>query len=48
VRGYSKDMVVDLGFTIQGETEEELPEAILCQARFEKVDLESAIRLMEP
>lgn len=42
VRGVSKDMVVDLGITVQGETEDELPEVILCQARFDHVDLESA------
>lgn len=35
-------MVVDLGFTLEGETEEELPEVILCQARFDHVDLEAA------
>lgn len=35
-------MVVDLGITVQGETEDELPEVILCQARFDHVDLESA------
>jgi hypothetical protein len=36
-------MVVDLGIAIQGETEDELPEVILCQTRFSRVDLESAV-----
>ncbi len=36
-------MVVDLGITIQGEDEDELPEAILCQTRFDKVDIDAAV-----
>lgn len=40
-------MVVDLGITIQGESEEELPEVILCQARFDHVDLEAATLIYE-
>lgn len=43
VRGVSKSMVVDLGVSIQGEREDELPEAILCQTRFARVDLDSAV-----
>lgn len=41
VRGLSKSSVVDLGITIQGEKDEELPEVIVCQSRFDCVDLES-------
>lgn len=40
VRGVSKSMVVDLGVGIEGIQEDELPEAILCQARFDHVDLD--------
>lgn len=43
VRGVSKGMVVDLGVSIQGENEDELPEAVLCQTRFSRVDLEAAV-----
>eukprot|EP01039_Chlorochromonas_danica_P003290 gene3290-3608_t len=43
VRGVSKSMVVDLGVSIQGENEDELPEAVLCQTRFSRVDLEAAV-----
>ena len=43
VRGVSKSMVVDLGVCVQGEDEEELPEVIMCQTRFNRVDLESAV-----
>mmetsp|Transcript_28615 Transcript_28615/g.40779 ORF Transcript_28615/g.40779 Transcript_28615/m.40779 type:complete len:413 (+) Transcript_28615:40-1278(+) len=42
VRGVSKHLVVDIGVTIQGEEEEELPEVVLCQNRFEYVDLDAA------
>jgi hypothetical protein len=38
-------MVVDLGIAIEGQKEEELPEVILCQARFDHVDLENATPL---
>ena len=34
---------MDLGITLQGESEEELPEVILCQARFDCVDLEAGV-----
>lgn len=37
---------MDLGITLEGETEEELPEVILCQARFDHVDLESATPIL--
>jgi len=43
VRGYSKDMVVDLGITIEGQAKDELPEEILCQTRYHHVDLEQAV-----
>ncbi len=35
-------MVVDLGITVQGEEEAELPEVVLCQTRYDRVDLDSA------
>ena len=38
-------MVVDLGVGLEGTTEDELPEAILGQARFDRVDLDSAVPL---
>eukprot|EP01033_Poteriospumella_lacustris_P011938 gene11938-8521_t len=34
-------MVVDLGWTLQGEADAELPERVLCQTRFHHVDLEA-------
>ena len=43
VRGVSKGMVVDVGITLQGDSEDELPEQILCQARFDHVDLNAAV-----
>eukprot|EP01032_Pedospumella_encystans_P008182 gene8182-9741_t len=46
VRGVSKSMVVDLGVSLEGTTEDELPEAILGQARFDRVDLDSAVPLV--
>lgn len=42
VRNASSSMVVDLGITIQGDTEEELPERILCQARYSNIDFNTA------
>lgn len=41
VTGLSKHMVVDLGWTLQGEADAELPERVLCQTRFHHVDLEA-------
>ena len=41
VRGVSKHLVVDIGVTIQGEEEDELPEVIICQNRFQNVDLDA-------
>jgi hypothetical protein len=41
VTGLSKSMIVDLGWTLQGDKAEELPERIVCQTRFNKVDLEA-------
>lgn len=38
-------MVIDLGVGIEGIQEDELPEAILCQARFDRVDLDGAAPL---
>jgi len=43
VRGYSKEIVIDLGITIEGQIEYELPEEILCQTRFHYVNLEDAV-----
>lgn len=40
MRGVSKSIVVDLGVGIEGTQEDELPEAILCQARFDRCDLD--------
>jgi hypothetical protein len=39
-------MVVDLGVGIEGFQEDELPEAILCQARFDRVDLDMGSALI--
>lgn len=36
-----------LGFTIEGNAEEELPERLLCAAHVSKIDLESTVRLDE-
>eukprot|EP01036_Dinobryon_divergens_P023951 gene23950-32350_t len=41
VRGVSKYLIVDIGVTIQGEEEDELPEVVLCQNRFQNVDLDA-------
>lgn len=41
VTGLSRHMVVDLGWTLQGEADAELPERVLCQTRFHHVDLEA-------
>lgn len=41
VTGLSRHMVVDLGWTLQGEADGELPERVLCQTRFHHVDLEA-------
>ena len=38
-------MVVDLGIGIEGMKSDELPEAILCETRFDRVDLDSAAPL---
>lgn len=45
MRGVSRTMVVDLGIGIEGIQEDELPEAILCETRFDHVDLDSAAML---
>ena len=39
-------MVVDLGVGIEGTVEDELPEALLCQTRYDKVDLDGGARLV--
>lgn len=36
-------MIVDLGVGIEGTREDELPEAILCQTRFDHVDLDGGV-----
>jgi hypothetical protein len=39
-------MVVDLGIGIEGTREDELPEAILCQTRYDRVDLDGGAALL--
>ena len=39
-------MVVDLGVGIEGTVEDELPEALLCQTRYDRVDLDGGARLV--
>jgi hypothetical protein len=41
VRGVSQYLIVDIGVTIQGEEDDELPEVVLCQNRFQNVDLDA-------
>ena len=41
-RGFASRLVIDLNFTLQGETEEELPERIFASIRFIKMKLDSA------
>jgi hypothetical protein len=45
VRGFSRKVVIDIGITIQGEADDELPERILCQTRFEKLDFNPMLEL---
>jgi hypothetical protein len=42
VQGGSKRLEIDLGVVIQGEDIDELPERMLCQARFSNVDFDHA------
>lgn len=37
---------MDIGITIQGEGEDELPEVVLCQNRFQNVDLDAAVPVL--
>jgi hypothetical protein len=48
VRGVASSMVVDLGVGIEGTQEDELPEAILAETRFDHVGLEGAEPLNSP
>ena len=41
VSGATKSLVIDLGFTIEGKTEQELPERLLGGCRFQCIDLNS-------
>jgi len=43
--GYSKNVVVDIGFVLQGNTSEELPEHMMCAVRCKKIDVETATPL---
>ena len=40
VKGYAKKITIDLSFLIQGNSRKELPERILCAARFHQMDLD--------
>ncbi len=40
VKSYIKTLVIDLGFVIQGNTEEELPERLLGALRIVHIDLD--------
>jgi len=49
VQGYAKNLIVDLGFLIEGREEKELPEVMLGAVRFHNVDLGTIPKLeMEP
>ena len=39
VKGYCKTLVIDLAFILQGNCEDELPERVLCNIRFSRVDM---------
>lgn len=43
VKGYSKMLVLDLAFVLQGEEEEELPERLLGCVRLQHVDLDRSL-----
>jgi hypothetical protein len=43
--GYSKNIIVDMGFCLQGNEENELPEVIMGACRFVHVDLATAKKL---
>ena len=40
VKGYAKKITIDLSFLNQGNSRKELPERILCAARFHQMDLD--------
>lgn len=42
MKGYATAFVIDIGFCIQGNEPEELPERILGAVRFSKIDLKKA------
>lgn len=44
-RGYASKLVIDLSFTLQGESGAELPEKIFASARFDHFDLKNATTL---
>lgn len=41
VRGYSQKVIIDVGITIEASEEDELPERMLCQSRFECVNFDA-------
>jgi len=41
--GFAKSLVIDLGYTIEGRKEEELPERLLCGLRIHYFDMKSVI-----
>jgi len=41
VKGYAKKITLDLAFVIQGNSRRELPERVLCAARFFSIDLDA-------
>ena len=41
VKGYAKKITLDLAFVIQGNSRRELPERVLCAARFHSIDLDT-------
>ena len=43
--GYTKKMVIDLGFLLEGQFPDELPERLLGTVRFTRVDLSSPVRI---
>jgi hypothetical protein len=43
--GYAKNLIVDMGFVIQGQTRDELPERIFGAVRLQHVDMTAATKL---
>jgi hypothetical protein len=47
-RGYAKQFICNLGVVIQGETDDELPERMLCTLSINKVDMDVRRKLDIP